>query len=156
MSEGQWSGARRREIASHSEFAPNAFFNKAERICYGREVTLKEKMGCSWVATELSSEDVVLIFAWQLATLVLKVTFRPGAKHVFTPPGVHDHVHGHSPVLSFPLSCLRTCCYFPEKPHTLDLHGLEAGLGRPALLQKLVTADRVSPGGLMTLFKSCS
>lgn len=45
---------------------------------------------------------------------------------------VHDHVHDHSPVLSFLLSGLRTCSHFPEKPHTLDLHGLEAGLGRPS------------------------
>lgn len=63
---------------------------------------------------------------------VLKITFLPGAKPVFAPPGVHDHVHDDSPVLSFLLSGLRTCSHFPEKPHTLDLHGLEAGLGRPS------------------------
>lgn len=49
--------------------------------------------------------------------LVLKVTFLPGAEPVFAPPGVHDHVHDHSPVLSFLLSGLRTCSFSRETPH---------------------------------------
>lgn len=59
-------GARRREIASHSEFAPNAFLIKLKESLWKRGHPQGEDgllFSCSWAGTELGSEYVVLIFA---------------------------------------------------------------------------------------------